>query len=121
MIVWKKKEMKECMCRCAECGKSASEANLHKIEIGKIKFHLCYNCLKELQNEIVPVRPEGRSAFEICEDGRKEPEDAKDCLHCRECAICPISVDRWGFECLWKHFWFDEYSIPEAKPCMERK
>lgn len=82
-------------CLCAECGKNHKEANLHKIEIGsdhknRITFYLCYSCMKKLEAELKKVRPEGVSPKKICESESQHPEDAKDCLYCRECIISTI-------------------------------
>lgn len=115
-----------CSCeKCAECGKTAKEANLHALEFGKLReksffsFFLCYSCLKNLETEIKCVRPEGMSVWEICENGMQEPEDAKDCLHCRECIVCTPDGFGYCFECLQKGFTFEEDEVPKEKRCQK--
>lgn len=110
--------------KCQECGKSVREANLHKIEIGedqenRARFYLCYSCLKELEHRIKFVRPEGESAWEICEFNSNEPDEADDCLHCRECIISTADGISRCFECLLKGFFFYADEIPEEKRCQK--
>lgn len=55
---------------------------------------------------------------DICNSNTYEPKNEKciNCLYCREC----LYEYENGYECLWKHFWFDpeEDGIPE-KPCLK--
>lgn len=123
MIIRKNKSGYECA-KCRECGKTASEANLHEIEIGKdfeneVRFYLCYSCLKELEEELKSVRPEGKSAWKICENEFYEPENAKDCLHCKECIISTADGFNECFECLLEGFFFYEDEVPETKKCQK--
>lgn len=103
---------------CAECGNDISKSNLHEIYIGnEIRFHLCYNCIKEAGLRFLSVRPEGISPWRLCEWEQDKPEEAKDCLHCRECIISSADGISDCFECLKTGFVFYEYEVPEIKPC----
>lgn len=109
---------------CIECGAKGPEENLHHVVIGDDKctsvyFYLCYSCLSTMRSKMKKVLPEGKPAFEICRSEFSEPENAKNCLYCRDCAAF-TEIGRDWFECVLENFSFEEGETPKEKRCSWR-
>lgn len=123
MIVSKEKYELDAV--CIECGAKGPEENLHQVNIGEattgasIGFYLCYSCLSVMRSKMKKVLPEGKSALSICRSELSEPENAKNCLYCRECAAV-MQIEGDQFECVLENFSFEEGEIPKEKRCSWR-